>query len=52
MQDASSRDKMNTTGGAVSNNEVQVQGATVEHHKLTLDSLQSIANATVRGTAH
>jgi len=60
MQDASSWDKINITGGALSKNEVQVQHSCqnyygwVEHHKLantTLDGLQSIANATVRGTA-
>ena len=60
MQDASSWDKMNITGDAVSKKEVQVQHSCqncygwVEHHKLantSLDSLQILANPTVRGTA-
>ena len=61
MQDVSSSDSINITGGAVPKNEVQVQHSChiyygwVEHHKLantTLGTLQSIAGATVRSTAH
>ena len=57
MQDASSWDKMNITGDAVSKKEVhscQNYYGWMEHDKLantSLDSLQSIANPTVRGTA-